>query len=95
MDKIFLHDNNEIESTNESFETQISEYIKNGYVEIINYRGRKYPQFEIYSECFKKNHKNYNWLMFFDIDEFIHLDDYSNIKDFLNEERFNKCKLIV
>ena len=94
VDKIFLHDNNEIEPTNESFETQISEYIKNGFVEIINYRGRKYPQFEIYSECFKKNHKNYNWLMIFDVDEFIHLDDYSNIKDFLNEERFNKCKLI-
>ena len=94
VDKIFLHDNNEIGRKNEKFETVISDYINKEFVEIIDYRGKKYSQFKIYSECFKKHHKEYDWMIFFDIDEFIHLQDYSNIKNFLNEKRFNKCKLI-
>jgi hypothetical protein len=32
--------------------------------------------------------------MFYDIDEYIHLSGYSNIKDFLNEKKFNRCKKI-
>ena len=34
------------------------------------------------------------WLIFYDIDEFIFLKNYNNIKDFLNEPKFNKCKII-
>ena len=94
VDKIILYDNNEIGNKNESFEDEIFEYIKNEFVEIINYKGKIAPQLEIYSECYNKNHKNYDWLIFFDIDEFIHLENYSNIKYFLNEKKFNKCRLI-
>ena len=94
VDKIFLHDNNDIGSINESFEDAIPEYIKDNFVEIINYRGKRAPQFKIYTECYRKNNKFYDWLIFFDIDEFIHLQDYSNIKDFLSEKQFSKCKLI-
>ena len=88
-----MHDNNNIDNKSESFEEEINEYIKDDFVEIINYRGKVAPQFKIFTQCYKNNNKNYDWLIFFDIDEFIHLQNYSNIKDFLNEERFNKCKL--
>ena len=94
VDKIFLHDNNDIGFKNESFEDVISDYIKDDFVEIINYRGKRAPQFKIYTECYKKNNKFYDWLIFFDIDEFIYLQNYSNIKDFLSEKKFSKCKLI-
>ena len=94
VDKIFLHDNNDIGGKNESFENEISEYVKEDFIEIIDYRGKIAPQFQIYTECYKKNNKFYDWLIFFDIDEFIHLQNYSNIKDFLKEKRFSNCKLI-
>ena len=94
VDKVFLHDNNDIGNKNESFENEIPEFIKDDFVEIINYRGKEHPQFKIYTKCYQNNYKKYDWLIFFDIDEFIHLENYSNIKDFLNEKRYNKCKLI-
>ena len=89
IDKIFLYDNNDKGNNSESFENEISEFIKEGFVEIINYRGKVRPQFQIYRKCYQKNNKKYDWLIFFDIDELIHLENYSNIKDFLNEKRFN------
>ena len=46
------------------------------------------------NDCYKQNYKNYNWLIFYEIDEFIHLNNYSNIKNFLNEYRFRSCPLI-
>ena len=42
VDKIFLYDNNDI--NDERFEDVISDFIENGYVEIINYRGLITPQ---------------------------------------------------
>ena len=46
------------------------------------------------NDCYKKNNNKYDWLIFFDIDEFINLKSYKNIKTFLNKKRFNKCKSI-
>ena len=93
VDKVFLYDNNDKGNNSESFENEISEFIKEDFVEIINYRGKVHPQFQIYRKCYQKNNQKYDWLIFFDIDELIHLENYFNIKDFLNEKRFNKCKL--
>ena len=44
--------------------------------------------------CYQKNYKNFDWFIFYDVDEFIHLKNYTNIKDFLNEKKFNKCEKI-
>ena len=38
--------------------------------------------------------KLFDWLIFYDIDEYIHLTNYKNIKDFLNEKKFDNCKKI-
>lgn len=92
VDKIFLYDNNNIDE--ERFETLISDYIENNFVEIFNYRGKIAPQFKIYDECYKNNNKIYDWIIFYDIDEFIYLQNYSNIKDFLSKNIFNNCKSI-
>ena len=48
----------------------------------------------IYNDCYIKNNILYDWLIFYDIDEFIHLKNYSNIKYFLYEKKFKKCNLI-
>ncbi len=92
IDKIFIYDNNDING--EVFDDVISNYIKKNYVEIINYRGRNKSQLIAMNDCYKKNYKDYNWLIFYDMDEFIYLKDYDNLKDFLNLPKFNNCEII-
>ena len=45
-------------------------------------------------DCYQKNHNNYDWLIFYEIDEFIYLKDFKNIKVFLNQTKFDKCDSI-
>ena len=40
------------------------------------------------------NNKIFDWLIFYDIDEYIHLQKISNIKEFLNDKKFIKCNKI-
>ena len=41
------------------------------------------------------NSKYYDWLSFFDIDEFLEIDKkYKTIQDFLNDKIFQSCKSI-
>ena len=44
--------------------------------------------------CYQRNFKEYDWLIFYELDEFIHLNNYSSIKTFLNEKRFASCQII-
>jgi len=93
LTKIFLYDNNDL--NDEKFEEVINDYIENGFVNIINKRGEisihsgniiKNPTFEVFSDCYYKNYKNYDWLFFFDMDEFLSIDyRYNNIFEFLND----------
>ena len=92
VDKIFLYDNNDV--NDERFEDIIFDYVKNGYVKIINYRGKQKMQILAFNDCYQSNFKIYKWFIFFDMDEFIYLDKYTNIKLFLNKPKFNKCQVI-
>lgn len=92
VDKIFLYDNNDLDG--ECFQQEINNYIKNNYVEIINFRGKKRVLLDMMNDCYIKNFKNYDWLIFFEIDEYIHLKDFKNIKEFLNNDKFNNCQKI-
>lgn len=92
FDKIFIYDNNE--KYGEKFEDVINAYIKKGFVQIINFRGRKCIQRRAINDCYRKNFNYYDWILFGDIDEFIFLKYYKNIKVFLYKKRFNKCQSI-
>ena len=92
VDKIFLYDNNDING--EKFEEVINDYIKSGYVEVLNWRGKLTPQMEFLNDCYHKNSNNYDWLILYDLDEFIHLYNYTNIKLFLNQDKFKNCQEI-
>ena len=92
VDKIFLYDNNNL--NDEYFENIIYNYVKQNYVEIINWRGINRPQMKFYYECYKRNYDNYDWLIFNDIDEYLFLKNYNNIKDFLHQSKFIKCENI-
>ena len=92
VDKIFIYDNNDING--EKFEDILSYYIKINFTEIINHRGEKKIQIKMMQDCYYKNYKIYDWLIFYDIDEYIHLKHYQNIKDFLIKKKFDKCQSI-
>jgi len=94
---IFIYDNNE--ENDEYFETVLNEDINNGFVSIINYRGfrgpRNGPQFDAYYDCYEKNNKHFDWLSFFDFDEFLELiPNNLKINEFLENERFKKCECV-
>ena len=92
VDKIFIYDNNDLNS--ENFETALSDYIKNDYIEITNCRGKSTIQINTLKDCYKKNYKKYDWFIMADMDEYIYLKNFNNVKSFLNDKRFLKCNLI-
>ena len=92
IDQIFLYDNND--ENGEKFEEVIKDFIDNGFVKILNFRGKKREQLNILNHCYLNNYEKFDWLIFYDIDEYINLHNYTNIKDFLNEKKFEKCQAI-
>ena len=91
VDKVYLYDNNDINGENFDF---LYNDISSGFIEIINYRGKKRPQRKIYNECYTKNKKIYKWLIFIDLDEYIVLKNYSDIHNYLSQKIFIKCDSI-
>jgi len=93
---IFIYDNND--KYGERFEEVINDYIKTGFVEIINYRERDIrssPQIDAYRDCYEKYNKLYDWLSFYDMDEFLELNrKYNTIQDFLSDKIFQYCQNI-
>ena len=75
FDHIFLYDNND--ENDERFEDIIQDEINKGFVSIINYRNYRgknnNPQLTSYYDCYEKNNKTYNWIAFFDIDEYLEI----------------------
>ena len=92
-DKIFIYDNNDI--GDERFEDVLNKQISSNFVQIINYRGyrgkRQSPQSDAFIDCYEKNKNNYDWLSFFDFDEFLEINKNKNIKEYLNNKIFKKC----
>lgn len=93
FDKIFIYDNNNSEG--ERFEEVISDYIGKQYVEIIDFRGRKIAQLAAYQDCYDRHNKEYDWIAFFDCDEFLTFADQTNeIHSFLNQKKFMSFQVI-
>ena len=91
--KIIIYDNNEIGG--EKFEDALKEYIINEKVEIIDIRGFESVQFPSYMNCYKKYGEQFDFLLFLDFDEFIHIENKIDINSFLYNEKFKKCETIV
>ena len=92
VDKIFIYDNNDI--FGENFEEVIKDYIDSDYVEILNWRGKTKQILNITNDCYEKNNMNYDWLIFYEFDEFIFLKNFTSLKTYLSNNRFNDCKKI-
>ena len=92
FDNIVLYDNNDKDG--EHFEEVIGDYIDSGYVILKDWRGRKLAQIPSYNECYKEYNNQYDWVAFWDIDEFIEFDSAKTIQEFLDDSKFTKAKCI-
>lgn len=80
FDKIVIYDNNDPEG--ESYDELLSDYINEGKVEIRDVRGMTSMQRVVYKDFYDEG--DFDWCAFIDIDEFITLNKYDNIKDFVD-----------
>jgi len=93
FDKIIIYDNNE--KKGENFSNILKNDIKNNFIKIVNIRGLKTPQKKALEHCYKYNNYDYEWIAFYDIDEYLYLLNYSYINDFVSSANFNKCQSII
>lgn len=95
FNKIYLIDNNDLDG--EHFEEVIDDYIKNDQVRVINKRGIKNAQIKSYDEFYQGIANQYDWVCFWDIDEFLFLDWEKTIQEFITSPRFvrSNCNTIV
>ena len=91
--KIFLYDNNN--DNEENFESVLKKEIQINFVEIVDYRGLYKPQFRAYTECYNNNKNDFDWIAFYDVDEFLYLVNYTNIHQFLSQPSLEKCQSII
>ena len=92
FDKIFIYDNNH--DGEEHFEDVLQTYIDDGFVTVIDYRNKMLCQMKAYEECYKKHNNDYDWIAFFDFDEYITLKNDKNIKDYLSDKIFDNFECI-
>lgn len=93
FDKIIIYDNNEPDG--ERFEEVINDYIQSQFVKIVDFRGKKAPQLEVYQDCYDRFNKEYDWIAFFDSDEFLTFVDGTNdIHHFLSQNIYNTFQII-
>lgn len=86
FDNIVLYDNNDIDG--EHFEDVIGDYIDSGYVILKDWRGKFEAQIPSYTDCYNTYKDEYDWIAYFDIDEFLELD-CNDIHEFLSQDMYN------
>ena len=102
---IFIYDNNDINGERMDSIVNNSDFIS--IINYRGYRNKKdnsqyeayyrnkkdNSQYEAYYDCYKNNNRKYNWLSFFDFDEFLEiLPTGQTIQKFLENERYKKCQ---
>ena len=96
FDQIFIIDNNY--DGEEHFEDVLQSYIDDKFVTIIDYRNKKNDEGDAwdhsiqvisYIDVYHKIKNDYDWIAFFDFDEYLTLSRDKNIKDYLCRKCFN------
>ena len=96
FNNIYFYDNNEPGDEKISDLEIVKKEIKKGYISIIDFKQKSFSFVtKSYYDCYERFNKDYDWITFFDIDEFLILQPKNlSIQDFLNNQRFNNCDLI-
>ena len=81
FDKIIIFDNNNIED--EKFEDVLEDYIKVNFVKIIDIRGIEAAQLATDNYCYQNYNKLFDWIAFFDFDEYLFIKDSKSINNYI------------
>lgn len=88
FDHIYICDNNDLDGE------RVSEVIDDPRVTIFDWIDEKSLQSRCYTWCYQKLKNDYDWVVFIDIDEFIILENDSDVHDFIQNPRFSDCNII-
>lgn len=88
FDNILFYDNNELDDDSQYL--ILKPYIKDGFIIYHNRRGLSGNtiQKQAYRDCMIKYRDIYDWIAFYDADEFLVIDDNFTIKEFLDDAKF-------
>lgn len=81
FDHIFICDNNH--DGEEHFEDVLQDYVDAGRVTIHDYRNRQGVQVKVYNEMYRQIGDEYDWIAFFDFDEFLCMSEGLTVKEWL------------
>ena len=89
---IIIMDNNH--EGEEHFEDVLQDYIDQGFVIIEDYRDQVKPQMRGYTQMYRKYGEKYDWIAFYDFDEFLILPRHRDISEYL--ELFpSDCQVVL
>lgn len=89
---IVLYDNND--ENGEYPQQVIGDYIANGFVIYVDVRGKHRYQLEAYTECYNRYSNDYDWIAFFDVDEFLSIQSGKQIGELLSEGKYSDADVI-
>ena len=92
FNKIIIFDNNDLED--EKLEEVLEDYIQNKFVEIIDIRGISSVQIPAFNFCYHKFKNIFDWIAFFDFDEYLFFKDFKTINDYIYNKKFQNCQSI-
>lgn len=94
FDHIYIADNNR--ENEEHFEDVLQQYIDENFITIYNYRHTtEFIHYVSYIDIYNKISNNYDWVAFYDFDEFLTLVQDANIKDYLSRDCFKDANQIL
>lgn len=95
FDDIFIIDNNH--DGEEHFEDVLQPYIDDDFVHIIDRRNlfRNKLQVRLYEEMYNTLSNDYDWIAFFDFDEFLWFEQDNNVKEYLTRQMFDGFNQIL
>ena len=82
VDNIFIIDNNH--DGEEHFEEVLQPYIDDDFVKIIDYRNQVNCQMRAYTEVYAQLKDDYDWIAFYDFDEFLILEWHKDVHEYLS-----------
>ena len=96
VDKFYLADNNDKNS--EKLSDILNNYIKDGFLDIIDVTNIKKDQTQMFGEVYEKHKSECRWMSFFDFDEYLefrHANNIINIQTYFSKSKFEKCNVIL
>ena len=79
---VIIMDNNH--EGEEHFEDVLQDYIDQGFVIIEDFRDQVKPQMRGYTQMYRKYGEKYDWIAFYDFDEFLILQKHNDISEYLS-----------